>query len=316
MAVYTPVDTRALTELLAGYAVGELVSSAGIDAGIENTNYFVTTTQGEFVLTLFETVAASELPYFLNLMAWLAEHGVPSAHPVADRSGRLLARVCERPAALVQRLPGTSVERPTAAHCSAAGQLLARLHGAGSGFTQQRPNPRGAEWRRTAAERLLPLLNRSEAELLRRELEYQQRAPAVAVPQGVVHADLFRDNVLFAHGRVSGVIDFYYACTDRLIFDLAVAANDWCTDEQGRWQRPLLAALCAGYQRERTLTQAEKASWTAALRAAALRFWLSRLLDWHFPRAAPEGYRKDPGEYQLILRCRCEDGEVAQGCFA
>ncbi|KAA3626614.1 MAG: hypothetical protein DWQ09_15880 [Proteobacteria bacterium] len=177
------------------------------------------------------------------------------------------------------------------------------------------PTP-GTAWRRTAAERLVPLLSRSERELLRQELMFQEPLPANALPRGVVHADLFRDNVLFTGDTLSGVIDFYYACYDSLILDLAVTANDGCPDGQGRWRWPLLAVLCAGYQRERSLTRVEKASWPAMLRAAALRFWLLRRLEWHFPRAAPVGYRKDPGEYQYILRLHWEDGEDAKGCPA
>ncbi len=309
MAVYTPVDDHALSGLLAGFAVGELVRSAPIHTGIENTNYFVTTTAGEFVLTLFETVAETDLPYCLALMGWLAECGVPSAHPVADRRGEVLTRLNGRPAALVQRLQGVSVVRPTARHCAQAGRLLAQLHLAGRGFAMSRPNPRGAVWRHDAANRLLPRLDGQAAHLLESEIRCQQRWDDALLPRGVVHADLFRDNVLFDAEGVSGVVDFYYACTDAFVFDLAVTANDWCCDEEGRWREPQLAALLEGYSRERTVSAAERDAWPMALRSAALRFWLSRLLDSHFPRDGYGDYAKDPGEYQRILERRIADGE-------
>lgn len=309
MAVYTPVDAADLTALLARYDVGELVGSAAIHTGIENTNYFVTTTAGDFVLTLFETVAEADLPYCLALMGWLAERGVPSAHPVANRHGEVLERLNGRPAALVQRLSGASVVEPTAHQCAEAGRLLGRLHRATEGFPQARSNPRGEAWRRATAQRLLPRLDGETAELLGGEILYQQRQALRDLPQGVVHADLFRDNVLFEAGRVSGVVDFYYACTDALLFDLAVTANDWCCDARGRWCDPLIAALLDGYRRERAVTRVEMEVWPAMLRAAALRFWLSRLLDSHFPRAGYGDYAKDPAEYQRILQLRIDDGE-------
>lgn len=313
MAVYTPVDDQALREFLADYTVGELVDSSAIQTGIENTNYFVTTTQGKFVLTLFETVSESDLPYFLDLMGWLAERGVPSAHPIANRRGEYLFRMCERPAALVGRLPGQSVLDPTPMQCAAAGRLLGRLHRAGRGFSQARPNPRGADWRRACAEALMPRLSGEEAGLLRREIGVQEQRPAAELPQGVIHADLFRDNVLFENDTVSGVVDFYYACTDSLIFDLAVTANDWCTDADGRWRSPLIVALLDGYQQERTLTETEIEAWARVVRAAALRFWLSRLKDKYYPRVDSDNYTKDPAEYRRILERRIEDGEDSAG---
>lgn len=306
MSVYTKIERGELEAFLGRYRVGRLVAFEGISAGIENTNYFVTTEDGEWVLTLFETLEYHELPYCLNLMDHLAAEGLPSAAPLADHDGHFLGQLRERPAALVVRLPGRSEERPDEGQCAAMGEVLGRLHVAGYSYPGFRPNSRGPHWWRRTAARVLPVLSPAEAELLRSELAYQQQARDLDLPRGVIHGDLFRDNVLFDGGRLSGLIDFYYACNDVLLYDLAVAANDWCTHADGELEEARLRAVLSAYAQRRPFRPVEYDLWNTMLRAAALRFWLSRLQDMHFPRPGEITHIKDPGVFAAILRRRRE----------
>lgn len=301
MSVYTRVDRHALETFLDDFEAGLLVEYSGISAGIENTNYFVTTTNGRFVLTLFEQLTRDELPFFLDLMAHLAEHGVPTAHPQADRHGRYLGELCGKPAALVQRLTGSSVEHPNVAHCAAIGEALARLHLAGQSFPLERANPRGPHWWREAVARVHDRLGPDEAERLDDEIAFQFAHRHDALPRGVIHADLFRDNALFEGERLTGIIDLYYACTDALLFDVAVTVNDWCVTESRELDPDRTYALLAAYAAVRPFTPAEHASWPAMLRAAALRFWLSRLIDLYFPREGELTHIKDPAAFGRLL---------------
>ncbi len=304
MSVYTRVEPQQLRDFLLSYALGELVTYCGVSAGIENTNYFVTTREGEFVLTLFESTPYQHLPYFLDLMAFLAEHGVPSAHPLADREGRYLTTLCGKPAALVRRLKGSDVHEPGAAHCAALGKALGHLHRVGGSFSGRRDNDRGAAWREATAHKVLPKLNPDDAALLREELHYQKQNPCAGLPQGVIHADLFRDNALFVDSELTGIIDFYYACNDALLYDVAVTVNDWCGDAYGALDEHRKRRLLDAYARERPFDAVERAAWPAMLRAAALRFWLSRLHDLHFPRRGEITHTKDPQVFKRILRER------------
>ncbi|MDO9372407.1 MAG: homoserine kinase [Gammaproteobacteria bacterium] len=305
MSVYTRIEQRELEEFLANYSLGTLAEFSGISAGIENTNYFVTTTRGKFVLTLFESTPAEHLPYFLDLMAFTAEHGVPSAHPLADNAGHYLRVLKGRPAALVRRLEGSNVEQPNTAQCAAVGDALGHLHAVGQEFTGQRENDRGPRWREAIAARVLPCLGGDDAALLRDELDFQARhAVADTMPRGVIHADLFRDNVLFVGDTLTGMIDFYYACNDLLLYDLAVTVNDWCSREDGSLDAAKLTALLAAYLGQRPLRSGEAVAWPVMLRAAALRFWLSRLQDLHFPRKGEITHIKNPDVFKRILCAR------------
>lgn len=301
MSVYTRVERPALEAFLNDFDAGALVDYSGISAGIENTNYFVTTTNGRFVLTLFEQLGTDELPFFLELMAHLAEHGVPTAHPLADRQGRYLGELCGKPAALVQRLTGGSVEHPDAAQCAAIGAALARLHLAGQSFPLERANPRGPHWWREAVDRVHDRLGPDEARRLDEEIAFQFAHRHDALPRGVIHADLFRDNALFEGERLTGIIDLYYACTDALLYDVAVTVNDWCANEARELDPARTRALLEAYAGVRPFTPAEHASWPAMLRAAALRFWLSRLVDLHFPREGELTHTKDPDAFGRLL---------------
>jgi homoserine kinase type II len=315
MAVYTEVSFAQADAFVRHLGLGHASMLQGIGAGIENTNYFVGTDRGEWVLTLFERLSAEQLPFYLRYMQHLAQHGIPVPEPQADAGGQILHQLCGRPAALVNRLPGRHVLAPQLAHLQQLGEVLARLHLAGADFALQQPNPRGLDWWAATVPEVLPFLDEPRARLLREELEFQRgvaaSGAAATLPRGVIHADLFRDNVVFdvvdGEDRLSGLFDFFFAGVDALAFDLAVCLNDWCIDSpNGRLLEDRAAALCDAYQRVRPLAGAELRLMPALLRAAALRFWLSRLWDLHLPRDAALLQPKDPTHFERVLRERIE----------
>ena len=307
MSVYTPVSQSDLAAWLRNYSVGALEKLEPIKAGIENTNYFVTTTQGRYVLTLFERLPAAELPFYLNLMAHLARHGIPCPAPIADLADAYLGTLNGKPAALVTRLPGRSIEAPGEAECRELGLLLARLHLAGRSYPAYLENPRGPRWWRMAARDLQPFLDAVKRRQLEAELEFQAQRRFADLPRGPVHADLFRDNALFERGRLSGVIDFYFAGVDCLLYDVAVCANDWCLVDPAADRRLDAArtrAFLAAYHALRPFAPAEREAWPVLLRAAALRFWLSRLHDLHLPRPGELVHAHDPEHFRHVLERR------------
>jgi homoserine kinase type II len=310
LSVYTPVSQAELAAWLRGYSVGALEALEPIPAGIENTNYFVTTTQGRYVLTLFERLPAAELPFYLGLMAHLARHGIPCPAPIASLADVYLGELNGKPAALVTRLPGRSVERPGARECAELGALLARMHLAGRSYAAYLENPRGPRWWRAAARELQPYLDAAARRRIDEELAFQAGQRFPDLPRGPVHADLFRDNALFAEGRLSGVIDFYFAGVDCLLYDVAVCANDWCLIDplQDRRLEPSrVRSLLGAYHALRPFAAAEQAAWPAMLRAAALRFWLSRLHDLHLPRPGELVHAHDPAHFGDILARRAAE---------
>jgi homoserine kinase type II len=307
MSVYTKVTEAQLADWLKAYSVGTLVELKGIAAGIENTNYFVTTTHGRYVLTLFERLPAKDLPFYLGLMAHLARHGIPCPSPIADRRNRILAELNGKPAALVTRLPGATLTAPTARHCAEVGALLADMHVAGQSYPGSLGNPRGPKWWRGAAREVLPFLDAPRAKLLESELEFQSRHRHLDLQRGPVHADLFRDNVLFEDTRIGGVIDFYFAGVDAWLFDVAVTLNDWCVEADGTLDRARAEAFLAAYDAVRPFAAADRAAWPVMLRAAALRFWLSRLHDFHLPRRGELVHAHDPEHFRRILELRIRD---------
>jgi homoserine kinase type II len=314
LSVFTPVSEGQLAAWLKHYSVGALVSLEPIAEGIENTNYFVTTSQGRFVLTLFERLPAAELPFYLELMAHLARHGIPCPAPIADQGDRLLSSLNGKPAALVTRLAGRSLTDPGSAHCAEVGALLARMHLAGRSYPGYLENPRGLKWLRRAAEEVRTFIGKPQFEFLQAELDYQAQHRFPDLPRGAVHADLFRDNALFDDGRISGVIDFYFAGVDCLLFDLAVCANDWCLrdpESDRALDAGRIGALLGAYHALRPLSEGERDAWPALLRAAALRFWLSRLHDKHLPRPGELVRVHDPEHFGDLLALRAAPGAPA-----
>jgi homoserine kinase type II len=304
LSVYTPVSEAQLDQWLRNYSIGRLQALEPIKAGIENSNFFVTTTQGRYVLTLFERLPADELPFYLDLMAHLARHGIPCPAPIADLSDKYLQHLNGKPAALVTRLPGRSLDQPGAAECAELGALLARMHLAGRSYPGYLENPRGPKWWRFAAGEVRRFLDDAQSRLLDDELAFQSQHRFPDLPRGPVHADLFRDNALFERGRIAGVVDFYFAGVDCLLFDLAVCANDWCLDGSFGLEEKRTQALLESYEAVRPMTPLERAAWPIMLRAAALRFWLSRLYDYHLPRPGMLVHAHDPEHFRKVLECR------------
>jgi homoserine kinase type II len=309
MAVFTDLSDRDTDALLAQYDLGPRVALRGIASGIENSNFFLDTAGASHVLTVFERLDAQSLPFYLGLMRHLAAAGLPVPAPCLTRGGALFTLVHGKPAAIVARMAGAAVMTPAAVHCRQVGALLARMHLAALDCPDRQPNPRGLPWWRSTLAALDGHLAPGQQQLAAQELAHQE---AVAVdprlrklPSGPVHADLFRDNVLFDGDRIGGVIDFYFAGVDSWLFDLAVTVNDWCVDlADGAFDASRAQALLDAYHGVRPLTPDEHALWPSMLRAAALRFWLSRLYDLHLPRPAAMLEPHDPARFEKTLRRR------------
>ena len=315
MAVFTEVSHDEAAELLRLLSLGELTHMAGCAGGIENTNYFVSTTQHgvqhDYVLTLFERLSFEQLPFYLHLMKHLALQGIPVPDPAADADGRILHSLKGKPAAVVNKLRGRSELQPKASHCEQVGAMLARMHLAGASYDRTQPNLRGLPWWNDTVPVVLPHVTPDQAALLRSELAYQNHIAATsayaALPQGPVHADLFRDNVMFEEGQLTGFFDFYFAGCDAWLFDIAVCLNDWCIHlESGAPDAEREAAMLEAYTAVRPLTAPERQLLPAMKRAGALRFWISRLWDWHLPREASMLKPHDPTHFERVLRQRLQ----------
>jgi homoserine kinase type II len=316
MAVYTEVKPEDADALLRQLGLGALTDLRGIRSGIENTNYYASTAQGQWVLTLFERLPREQLPYYLELMRHLAQRGILVPAPQADAQGHLVHTLSDKPAAVVTRLPGSHRLAPGPVHTEQVGAMLARMHRAGADFALHQPHLRGLAWWEATVPVVLPHVPPDTAALLQSELAFQQHVAAspagAALPRGPIHADLFRDNVMFdetaGEDRLCGFFDFYFAGTDTLLFDVAVCLNDWCIDHaSGRLVEELALPFLAAYQGERLLTPVELRLLPALLRAAAFRFWLSRLWDWFLPRDAALLQPKDPGHFERVLRERIDN---------
>lgn len=301
MSVFTTLSFDEVCDWLSAFAVGELRTLRGIAAGITNTNYFVETTQSRFVLTVFEKNDFDELPYFVHLMTHLSQHGVLCPTPIVDKQGHALCRIHGKPALMVSCLHGTDVSQPNLTQITAVADTLAKMHVAGQSFHGQSHNQRGQGWRVMTAQQVMPKLSAVQRDLLQQELDFQHGLDLSALPHGVIHGDLFRDNVLFDVDSLGGFIDFYYACHDVLAYDVAIAVNEWCIDATGCFVDEKLAAFINAYAAVRPFTASEKALWPALLRRAALRFWLSRLYDFYYPVAGELTHAKDPAHFERIL---------------
>lgn len=313
MAVFTPVSDMEAQQLLTRYAIGDLVSLRGIAAGIENTNYFLTTTRGEFVLTLFEVLTDRELPFYIELMHHLANRGIPVPQPQTMHDGTRLTALNGKPASIVTRLSGGHEPNPGPVHCALAAQTLARMHLAAQDFHIRQPNLRSLPWWKTTIPEVRPFLSPSQSALIDSSLEAQvelaQSAAFGQLPTGPAHCDLFRDNVLFdgtfEQPRMGGFIDFYFAGWDTWIFDVAVSVNDWCINrETGEFRPDLLDVWLKAYAGIRPFTDEEKECWPLMLQGAALRFWVSRLYDYYLPRPAQTLKPHDPRHFERILVLR------------
>jgi homoserine kinase type II len=313
MAVFTQVSPTEAGNLLTKLGLGTLTDLRGISGGIENTNFFVTSEQDgvvhEHVLTLFERLTFEQLPFYLHLMKHLAGKGIPVPEPAADGKGNILHKLKGKPAAVVNKLAGKSQLSPQAVHCAAVGDMLARMHLAGRDYDRSQPNLRGLPWWNETVPVVLPHLTTEQAALISAELAYQNHVAAsaayAALPSGPVHADLFRDNVMFDGDRLTGFFDFYFAGCDSFLFDLSVCLNDWCIDlPTGVHDAERAQAMLTAYQAVRPLTSPERELLPAMLRAGALRFWVSRLWDWHLPREASMLQPHDPTHFERVLRQR------------
>ena len=317
MAVYTPITAQQAQTLLDDLALGQLIRLQGIQGGIENTNYFVDSERGSFVLTLFERLTHAQLPFYLELMRHLAEKGVAVPAPHANAAGQILHTVAGKPAALVDKLAGASQLKPQAVHCAAIGRALAQLHVAGADFPLQQPNLRGLQWIAQTVPVVQPYLNPEQTQLMQSELSAQQTLATssayASLPRGAVHADLFRDNALFVGEQLSGIFDFYFAGTDTYAFDMAVCLNDWCIDlSTGQDDAQRVAAFVQAYEAVRPLTAAERELLPAMRRLGALRFWTSRLWDFYLPREAEVLQAHDPKHFERVLLALREAQEVLQ----
>jgi homoserine kinase type II len=320
MAVFTPLSPDDITRFLAHYSLGELQGFEPISAGIENTNYFVTTPHGRWVLTVFERLNFAQLPFYLELMRHLARRDLPVPMPQENNAGSLLSEVRGKPAAIATRMPGRWIAAPSTAHCACIGTLLARMHLAAQDYPKFQPNLRGIGWWKSTLPRLDRHIPDHLFTLLAEEVIHQDsffRSPGFeALPSGPVHADLFRDNVLWDGAgdgapdqlRVGGVIDFYFAGCTLWLYDLAVTVNDWCVDvDSGAFDLPRAKALLNAYHAMRPLLAAEHDAWQTVLRAAALRFWISRLYDFYLPRPATMLTPHDPSRFERMLALRIAD---------
>ena len=310
MAVFTEVPLAEAAALVARLNLGRLTAFEPCSAGIENTNYFCDTQTGRYVLTLFERLDFQQLPFFLLLMRHLAARRVPVPDPQADAAGEILHHLLGKPAAVVTRLPGSHRLAPDAAHCAAVGAVLARMHLAGSDYQGAQPHLRGLAWWVETVPLVLPYLSQQQRELIASELSFQQQLAASAayagLPRGVIHADLFRDNVMFETtpqgDALCGVFDFYFAGVDTLLFDIAVGLNDWCIDlASGRLAEDRAAQFVTAYHAVRPLSGLEARLLPAMMRGAALRFWVSRLWDLHLPRNASVLTAHDPSHFERVL---------------
>jgi homoserine kinase type II len=293
MSVFTPVSADEARSFLEHYSLGDLEKLEGIAQGIENTNYFLTTTTGEYVLTLFEHIARDDLPFYVNLMDHLASNEVICPIPMKRDDGEMIAQLNGKPACIVTRLPGEQEPFPEEEECHIVGRVLAGIHVAGVDYDAGLENWRGREWRERFAEQVRPKLSASENELIAAENRYQATHDDALLPQGIIHGDLFRDNVLWDDDGHGGVIDFYFACDDVLLYDVAIAVNDWCVEKDATLDPRRTHAFISGYQSMRPLEDGERELWPVMLRRAALRTWLGRLGYNHFPRDSEMTIPKD-----------------------
>lgn len=315
MSVYTSVSAEELQTFLRLYSLGELIEHRGISAGVENTNYFVTTTQGEYVLTLFESHSPEDMAFFLDWMQHLAENKLPVAQPQHAKDGQILQTLNSKPAAIIERVIGDNLFELNPTQCAEIGDVLARIHVAGCSFQQTRHNPYDHTWRKTTAALIRPHLPEDEQNLLDHEYAAAQALDLSDLPSGIAHTDLFRDNALFHEGKLSAVLDFYDSAAETWLQDLAIVVNDWCCQDDGYLDSDKLRSCLNAYHAVRPLTAAEADVWQSTLSLAALRFWLSRWASIVTPRDGDMVQQKDPAEYRDKLIARREETDKIRACW-
>ncbi|MCV2503262.1 MAG: homoserine kinase [Neisseriaceae bacterium] len=301
MSVYTTLKFQELEGFLENYELGELITYKGISGGITNTNYFVDTTHGRYVLTIFEQLKAEDLPFYLNLTLFLNRHEVACPAPVPRIDNQLFGFLKNKPATLITCLNGAEENHPNQEQCFNVGMMLAKMHLESADFTETMPNPRYQSWWNNEAERLIDLLPKEDQLLLQDELHFLNKHMTTYLPNGIIHADLFKDNVLMYHDEVAGFIDFYYACNGLFIYDLAITINDWARTPQNKINSEQAQSLLAGYESLRPLSIQEKEYFSIAKRSAAVRFWVSRLLDFYFPAEGEMTFTKNPNDFRDLL---------------
>ncbi len=315
MAVFTPVNLEDLSSWISQFPLGKVHRIRGIESGIENSNFFIDTDAGEFVLTIFEKLSFNELPFYLELMRHLAQRGILVPLPIANHSDSIINELHGKPASIVTKLEGKWVVNPEPQHCFAVGAMLARMHLAAQDFPLHQPNMRSLAWWQKNVPTIRPYLDEEKQALLVNELTFQESFFHSEIygqlTRGPVHADLFRNNVMFNGDQLTGFFDFYFAGCDAWLFDVAVTVNDWCINlETGEFDSARLKALLAGYHAERSFTEFEQQAWSPMFRAAAFRFWLSRLYDYYLPREAAMLTPHDPLHFERILRLRISEPDL------
>ena len=306
MSVFTSVDRNQLEAFLLRYDIGKPGALQPIAAGITNSNYLLDTDRGAYVLTLYEHHSDDEIDYMLGLQRHLAQRGVKCSQPVADRRGDYFSSLNQRPAAVIERVPGEVVSVPGHHHCALIGAELARFHLAGADFARSRTNPRGPDWISAVRDMLIEALSMTDRQAINASLDALQELDSESLPRGAIHADLFHDNALFTATGFGGILDFDYACTDSFIFDIAVLLNDWCIDERYKLVEARMNAVLDAYQAVRSLSTLELEALPLMLRQSALRFWLSRLYDKTFPLAGELTFIKSPDSFRDMHRLRSE----------
>ena len=311
MSVFTSVDTAQLNDFLKNYPAGSLQSFKGIEAGITNSNFFVDTDTDRYVLTIVEQESHADVEWFMQLLAYLHTSEIPCAMPVKSFSGHYTETLAGKPATLVECLQGADKTSVTTNDCESIGKVLANFHTSCQQYSSHRADSRGAAWRDETAQKVRDKLDTDNKKLLDEHMQAGYTELCSSLPASVIHADLFKDNVLFANNSISGIIDFYYACNGCMLYDLAITFNDWCRDDSTNIDIAKARALLKGYESIRPLEAAEQTAWPALVSCAALRFWLSRLSDLHFPPDALMTYTKDPTPFQSILKeQRCSYVEI------
>tara|TARA_B100001057_G_scaffold218596_1_gene218734 strand:- start:6285 stop:7229 length:945 start_codon:yes stop_codon:yes gene_type:complete len=304
MSVYTKITKDALTDHLRNYSIGKVKGFEGISDGIENTNYLLLTEKGEYIFTIFENLDKERVDEYLNFMNYLNNADFRCAHVELTNSNELSIAVLNKPSAIIEKLEGKSILDADVNHCHQIGQLLSEFHNKGSSFSISLKDSRDLQWKINTNSKLSEAITKSQKKLIEKAIELNKSFEKIELPVGKIHADLFKDNVLFNNNRISGMIDFYYSCDGSFLYDIGVVVNDWCINKDGSVNQNKLVEFTNGYQKNRKLSNQEKDSFAKALCSAALRFYLSRLHDLHFPKIGEMTHIKDPSIFENILSDR------------